>query len=94
MKDRTSLMMAISGATGFSFFLIANFTNLFAGAAVMAGCVQIAVNLFVFLTWGKAFLQRTGQRKWFAFCGVIVPVVMASITLSRVLIPWAVRSLT
>ncbi len=89
--DKDSKWMALSGATGVTFFLIANFTNLFTGSSVLAGCIQICVNTFVFIVWGKAFRQRTGFKKFVAFFGVVVPVIMASITLCRVLIPAIIR---
>jgi hypothetical protein len=85
--------MAISGATGFTFFLIANFTTLFHGSAVIAGVLQLAVNTFVFVVWSRAFVQSCGLKKFIAFFGVIVPICMASITLWRVLIPWALKIL-
>jgi hypothetical protein len=89
--NRNSKWMAVSGATGFTFFLIANFTTLFHGSAVIAGCCQLAVNTFVFIVWSKAFVQSSGFKKFVAFFGTVVPVIMASITLCRVLIPWAVH---
>lgn len=89
--SKNSKWMAISGLTGFSFFLIANFTNFFAGSNVLAGYLQLCVNTFVFVVWKKAFTQSTGLRKFVAFFGVVVPVVMASITTCRVLIPSILR---
>jgi len=88
LMRRNSLWMMISGITGFTFFLIANFTNLFIGSAVMAGGIQLFVNAFVFIVWSKAFKQSSGLKKFNAFWGIIVPVIMASITLWRVLLPW------
>lgn len=85
--------MAISGITGFSFFLIANFTNTFVGSAVIAGFCQLIVNTFVFVIWSKAYKQSSGFiRSSVTLCGVIVPVIMASITLVRVLLPWVLYS--
>jgi len=83
--------MAISGITGFSFFLIANFTHLFVDLSATAGVLQLGVNAFVFIVWHKAFIQRTGFGKFVAFWGVAVPIVMASITLWRVLLPAALH---
>lgn len=85
--DKNSKSMAVSGITGFTFFLIANFTNVFTGSSVLAGCLQLCVNTFVFVIWRKAFAQSVGFKKFVAFLGVVVPCVMASITLWRVLIP-------
>jgi hypothetical protein len=79
--------MIISGFTGFSFFLIANFTHLFTGSSVLAGCLQLCVNAFVFIVWQKAFRQSIGFKKFVAFVGTVVPVIMASTTLVRVLVP-------
>ncbi len=81
------LWMAISGTTGFSFFLIANFTNLLLGLSVVAGVLQLAVNLFVFVVWLKIFANSSGLLKFVAFWGVVVPLLMASITIYRVLLP-------
>jgi hypothetical protein len=85
--DKRSVWMAISGVTGLSFALIANCTELFVGSQVLAGVLQLGVNAFVFVNWRRAFLERSGWKKAFAFCGVVVPVLMASITLVRVLLP-------
>jgi len=87
MTDKNSRWMLVSGLTGFTFFLIANFTNFFAGLNMLAGWLQLCVNAFVFLVWKKAFLQSCGFKKFVAFFGVVVPVVMASITIWRVLLP-------
>ena len=89
--DRNSRWMAVSGATGFTFFVISNFTNLFVGSAVIAGFLQLTVNAFVFVVWRRAFRQSRGFKKFVAFCGVVVPVCMASITTIRVLIPWLLK---
>jgi hypothetical protein len=84
---KNSTWMIISGITGFSFFLIANFTNLFTGSAILAGYLQLAVNGFVFVVWIKAFMSSSGLKKFVAFWGTIVPVIMGSITLWRVFLP-------
>lgn len=83
--------MAISGATGFSFFFIANFTNTLVGLSVTAGALQLAVNAFVFIVWGKAFTEKTGFAKFVAFWGVVVPVVMATITIWHIFLPLVLR---
>jgi hypothetical protein len=87
MKDRNSLWMAISGTVGLLFFFIANFTDLFIGLSVLAGCLQLCVNAFVFVVWTKGFVKSRGLKRFIAFFGVVVPIVMASITIYRVLIP-------
>jgi hypothetical protein len=91
MKDKNSVWMTISGTAGLLFFLIANFTDLFTGSSVLAGCLQICVNTFVFIVWTKAFLESKGFKKFVAFFGVVVPIIMAGITIWRVLIPVIVR---
>ena len=80
--------MAMSGIMGFSFFGIANFTNLFVGSNAIAGILQLAINAFVFIVWTIAFMKSSGFKKFVAFFGVIVPVIMAIITTWRVLIPF------
>ena len=85
--DKNSRLMAASGLAGLSFFLIANCTNLFVGANLLAGLLQLCINGFVFVTWSKAFLETSGFKKFVAFFGVVVPFLMAAITLWRVLIP-------
>jgi len=82
------LWMGVSGLTGFSFFLIANLTNLFAGSSVIAGVIQLAVNAFVFVVWYKAFTNSSGFQRFVAFWGVLVPLFMAAITVYRVLLPF------
>ena len=89
--DRDSRWMAVSGSAGFVFFLIANFTNFFVGSSQLAGYVQLCINAFVSVVWTKAFFRSHGLKKFVAFFGIVVPVVMASITILRVLIPIAVR---
>lgn len=79
--------MVVSGACGFILFIIANFTNAFRGSRIVAGCLQLGINLFVFVTWGNAFLHSSGFKKFVAFWGIVVPVVMASITTWRVFVP-------
>lgn len=79
--------MALSGFLGFSFFLIANFTNVFIELSVLSGVIQIVLNGFVFVTWLKGFRGGSGFKKFVAAWGVVLPVIMASITVFRVIIP-------
>ncbi len=88
VMNRNSFWMTVSGITGFGFFLIANFTSVFVELSVVAGFCQLAVNTFVFVIWSKAFRQSSGFKKFVAFFGVIVPLIMASVTVWRVLLPW------
>ena len=87
VAQKNSVWMALSGAIGFIFFLVANFTNLFQGSSFVAGGTQILVNVFVFLVWKKAFQTSSGLKKFIAFWGIVVPVIMATITIWRVLLP-------
>lgn len=87
LNDNHSKWMTISGAAGLFFFGIANFTDLFTGSSILAGCLQIGVNAFVFVIWNRAFWQSRGLRKFVALFGVVFPFIMASITILRVLIP-------
>ena len=86
-KEHTKQWMLVSGATGLSAFLIANFTDIFAGSSVLAGIVQLAANAFVFVVWSRAFVVSDGLQKVVAGIGAAVPVAMALITLVRVLLP-------
>lgn len=86
MVNKNSKWMTISGFTGFVFFLVANFTDFFVGSSILAGCLQLCVNAFVFTVWTKAFMQSSGFKKFVAFFGVVVPIAMAGITIWRVLI--------
>jgi hypothetical protein len=79
--------MTISGIAGLVFFLVANFTSLFAGASVLAGSLQLCVNAFVFIVWTRAFRRSGGFKKFIASFGVFMPILTASVTLWRVLIP-------
>lgn len=80
----SNLWMFVSASLGVATFVIANFTKIFNNKVVAA--IQLASNTFVFTAWGVAFLQRDGFAKAFAFGGVIVPVIMACITVRRVLL--------
>lgn len=78
------LWMWVSGATGFSCFVIIHFTKLLKNH-LYAAMLQWTSNLFVFVIWGSAFLERQGFAKVIAFGGVVVPVIMATITIRKVL---------
>lgn len=83
--------MAISAVTGLVFFLIANFTGYFAGLNVVSGLIQIAINIFVFVTWLRGYRASQGRERFVAFFGIVAPPVLASITLYRVIIPFVFR---
>jgi len=87
MKSYSKKWRIISGIAGFSFFLIANCTNFFENLNVLAGCMQITVNVFVFVCWMKAYTYCHGFEKFVTFIGVVFPPIMAGITIWRVLIP-------
>ncbi len=80
--------MAISAITGLSFFLIANFTFLFARLNIVSGVIQISINIFVFMTWLRGFRISHGRARFVAFFGVIAPPMLICITLYRVIIPF------
>ncbi len=87
MKTNSKKWRVISGIAGLTFFIIANFTSIFAGLNVLAGCLQIVVNVFVFVCWAKAYPRCRGFERFVTFIGVIVPPIMAGITTWRVLLP-------
>ncbi len=89
--QKTSVRMAISGLLGFAFFLIANFSMVFADLHVIAGLIQIAINVFVFVVWLHGYRTSVGFKKFVAAIGVAMPVIMTSITLVRVLLPFFFR---
>lgn len=79
--------MAVSGLMGATFFLIANFTTILHGLNLAAGCIQLAINAFVFCSWRRGFTESKGFARFVTFVGTIVPIIMASITLIRVILP-------
>jgi len=85
--------MALSAVTGLVFFLIANFTDLFAGLNVVSGLIQISINIFVFATWFRGFRTSHGRARSVAFFGVIAPPILIGITLYRVIIPFFISIL-
>ena len=85
--------MAISAATGLVFFLIANLTDFFVGLNVVSGIIQIAINIFVFITWLRGYRASVGRARLLAFFGVIAPPILAGITLYRVIIPFFTSTL-
>jgi hypothetical protein len=80
--------MAISAVTGLVFFLVANFTDLFVGLNVVSGLIQIAINIFVFVTWLRGYRTSQGRAQIVAFFGVIAPPILAATTLYRVVTPF------
>lgn len=82
--------MAISAATGLVFFLVANFTDFFVGLNIVSGLIQIALNVFVFVTWLHGYRITRGRERVVAFFGVIAPPILAGITLYRIIIPFFV----
>ena len=88
MLNKDSRWMVVSGATAFTFFVISNFTTLFVGSTVIAACLQLTFGTFVFVVWSRTISKSRGIKKLVAIIGTAVPVVMASITVYRVLLPW------
>lgn len=86
---RNDLLMVISGMLAILFFLGANFYSEISESRVLYGSIQIVINIFVFVTWWKGFQESTGFKKFVAGWGVVVPVVLASVTLYRVILPYA-----
>ena len=80
--------MAISAVTGLVFFFVANFTSFFAGLNLVSGLIQIAINVFVFVTWLRGYRASHGRERIIAFFGVVAPPILAGITLYRVIIPF------
>ncbi len=85
--------MAISAVTGLVFFLIANFTEFFAGLNIVSGLIQIAINIFVFVAWLRGYRASRGRERFVAFFGIIAPPILAGITLYRVIIPFFISML-
>lgn len=85
MKDE--FWMVLSGAVGLGLFLIANLTTFMESMNVLAGMLQLGANGFVFWAWGRAFLRAKSFKKIVAGTGAIVPLIMATITIVRVLLP-------
>jgi hypothetical protein len=86
----TRLLMVLSGATGLSMFLLANFyLKRHKGWRLATALLQITTNAFVFTSWLVGFLQATPGTlaQLVALIGFIVPVIMANITLVRVVLP-------
>jgi hypothetical protein len=80
--------MAISGMCGLSFFLIANFTSIFEGLNVVAGCLQLGINVFGFTAGVRAWPRSRAFKRFSAFLWIVGPLTTATITLYRVLIPF------
>lgn len=82
------LWMAISAATGLTFFLFANFTDFLVELNIVSGLIQILLNVFVFVTWLRGYRASHGRERFMAFFGVIAPPILAGITLYLVIIPF------
>jgi len=87
MKPNSKKWRIISVVMGISFFFVANCTNFFENLNILAGGLQIIVNVFVFACWMKAYPRCCGFEKLVTFVGLIIPPFMASITIWRVLLP-------
>ncbi len=87
------LLMVVSGVMGFTFFILANVIHLFTGLNLLAGLIQIAINVFVFFSWKHGYHLSTGKAKAFVLLGTIIPCVMVTITLFRVIVPEILKSL-
>jgi uncharacterized membrane protein len=87
------ILMLVSGLTGATFFILANFVHVFEGSNLLAGLIQLCINTFVFFSWKRGYETHSGKAKTFALIGTVVPCVMASITLFHVIIPEILKSL-
>lgn len=86
----TRLLMVLSGATGLSMFLLANFyLKKHKGWRLTTALLQISANAFVFTSWLVGFLQAAPGTlaQLVALIGFVVPIIMANITLVRVVLP-------
>jgi hypothetical protein len=83
--ETNTIWMIVSGAMGFAFFFIANFSRWFKGANQIAAYIQLAINAFVFVSYSTAIDDSVGLKKLIAIAGSIIPIIMASITIYRVL---------
>ena len=72
---------------GATFFIIAN-AHLLKGYELTAGYIQISINYFVFLSWGRGFLQTKGVLKVLLGIFTAVPVCMATFTVVNLFIPY------
>lgn len=89
----TKFWMAVSGLSGFMFFLLTNFCTPLHELRVLTGCIQLCINGFVHLTWKNGFRQAKGIFRLIALIGCLIPLCMASITIIRVLLPALVHRL-
>lgn len=80
--------MTTAGLISFLFFLTSNFTDLFVGSRVLAGCIQLCINAFVIIVCTNALPHSTGVKKFFAFYGIVIPITLAVVTMWRVIIPY------
>lgn len=94
MFDKHSKLMTTAGLVSFLFFLISNFTNFFIGSRVLAGCIQLCINTFVIIVCKNALPHSKGVKKFFAFYGIVIPVILAIVTIWRVFIPTIVNLTT
>lgn len=85
-SGKTKLLMAVSGAAGFTLFILSNF-GLTAGLGIYTAFMQLAVNAFVHTAWKRGYRETTGFKRIFAAVAATVPVVMGIITVYRVIIP-------
>ena len=73
--------VGLASGRGGALFALGVCTGLF------AGLLQICVNTFVFITWTNGFIKERGFRKIIPVFGVVIPFIMAAITLCRVIVP-------
>ncbi|MEI6144536.1 MAG: hypothetical protein WCP91_02975 [Candidatus Berkelbacteria bacterium] len=91
------LLMALSGATGLTMFILANFyLNAHAEWKLATALLQITANAFVFASWLGGFRQATPRTptKLLSLIGFVVPCCMASVTFFRVVLPCVIDSIS
>ena len=79
--SNNDIWMWISGTIALSCFVDVHFTK-YIKNPVYAGVVQLAANVFVFVSWGSAFLSTRGL---FALTGTIFPIVTGTLTICKLL---------
>ena len=63
ITNTNSRLVAISGFLGLTFFIFANFIQVFSKLNLGAALIQLGINLFVFMSWGRAFRENVEMTK-------------------------------
>ena len=81
--DSHTIWMIVSVVIGGGCFVIIHFTK-WLRTPIYFAILQMPANAFVVVSWGSAFLAWQGLEKLFAFGGIVVPFIMATITIRKV----------